>query len=1146
MGISLVSISFNSRAVCWWTGAIAILGVCLGPLAAANDEVAIRHFESRVRPVLIERCYKCHTGRRAKGGLRLDSAASLRRGGEAGAAVVPTKPEESLLIQAVRHQGGLNMPPKEKLSDQQVADLVRWVEMGAIWPDELSHWAYRPVRDVAPPVARQQRWVKSPVDSFLLAKLEERNLTPGQPADKRTLLRRATFDLTGLPPQPEEIETFLADESPTAFAKVVDRLLASPLYGQRWGRHWLDVVRYADARDLIQLPPESDFREAWRYRDWVVDAFNRDLPYDEFTTRQLAGDLLQPADPTKIDKEALVATGMLAIADFVPGDVDKEQMIADYVNDQIDVVGRAFLGLTLACARCHDHKFDPILTEDYYALAGIFFSTRVIPGPVKGNTPLVKVPLLSPGELQAAAAQAARDKAHLAGLSQRIITLTDEGFLAYQERRLMEETRRYLPASWEFLHPPAGEHRPPLGGFAAAGMLDASALARWIKYLEKDHPHPAIAALLAAPNRAAGERMAQELGKKLSVIAADRRARTARDPVTRTLAGSEILRFRADDQRIVTDEARHVMLWPNRRGIAADAMPVPDTPAPVLATTTIRGQTRPVLRFSGKELLQTPRSVLPIGSLFVVFRTDRGSVAGQRLVGWEDSSAGQHGVGLMSDATGAVRAVLRRNGASGDVAAHDLAVSDFQVLDITWGPAGVVVCRDGEVIGTNKEIDSVSSDPAIAALKIGGPGSGSSPRFHGDLAELRVYAVQVDDQARARIEAELKERWSASARHRVAGGPVVDLYDELVSPQGPLHVHAAERETLLSDDVRTRLASLRAELETLKQKLPLEIPRAVVVLEGGPPGTKHQGFHDAQVYIRGNPANPGKTVHRGFPKFLAGANQPPIRKGSGRRELARWLTRPDHPLTARVMVNRLWQHHFGSGLVRTSTNFGVMGERPSHPELLDYLAGRFVSSGWSVKAMHRLIMLSSAYQQSTQVNAAALAVDPENRLLWRMNRRRLEAEAIRDSLLAVSARLDATLGGPGKTDVSTPRRSLYLMSVRTGAKTADFGPLFDAPDCSAIVERRNESIVAPQALFLLNDRFMIELAAELGERVSREISQGTQRERIRRLYEITLGRRPTADETRIGLQFLADPARVNAWDRYCHLLICTNEFIYVD
>jgi len=1149
MGIRLVSIRFKKKTLCWLPAAFTVLGVGLVSLAAANDEAAIRHFETRVRPVLMERCYKCHSGAKAKGGLRLDSAASLRRGGESGPAVVPTKPEESLLIQAVRHEGGLEMPPKEKLADDQIADLVRWVKSGAVWPTEFSHWAYRPVRDVAPPAVRQKPWVLSPIDAFILAKLEERNLAPAPPADKRTLLRRATFDLTGLPPQPGESEAFLADESPDAFAKVVDRLLASPQYGQRWGRHWLDVVRYADARDLIQLPAESDFREAWRYRDWVVDAFNGDLPYDEFATRQLAGDLLQPADPTKIDKDALVATGMLAIADFVPGDVDKEQMIADYVNDQIDVVGRAFLGLTLACARCHDHKFDPISTEDYYALAGIFFSSRLIPGPIKGNTPLVKVPLLSPAELQAAGAQAARDKARLAELSQELATLSDREFLAERERRLNDEAPRYLLASWQFLHPPAGENRPALGEFAAARSLDKSALARWIEYLEKDPPQPAIAALLAAPNRAAGERMAGELGKKLSLIGAERRASAVRNPATRTLAAAEVLQFRADDRRIVTDAGRRVRLWPNRGGLADDALPVPGTPPPVLATTTIQGQTRPVIRFSGHELLQAPQSALPVGSLFVVFRADKESIAGQRLFGWEDSSVGQHGVGLMADASRAVYAVLRHNGTSGDVAACAPAASEFQVVSITWGPAGVAVFRNGEAIGTNQGIDSVSSDPAITALTIGGPGSGSSPRFHGDLAELRVYATQVDDPSRVRIETELKERWCTSTRQRVAGDPAVDLYDELVSPQGPFRVNGAERDRLLSDNVRARLAVLRAEHDALKKKPPREIPRAVVVLDGGPPGTKHEGFHDAQVYLRGNPANPGKTVRRGFPKFLAGANQPPIRDGSGRRELARWLTRPDQPLTARVLVNRVWQHHFGFGLVRTSANFGVMGERPSHPELLDYLARRFVASGWSVKAMHRLMMLSSAYQQSTQASAAALAVDPENRLLSRMNRRRLEAEAIRDSLFAVSARLDNALGGPGNMDVATPRRSLYLMSARTGAKTADFGPLFDAPDCSAIVERRNESVVAPQALFLLNDRLMIDLAVDLGARISREIPKSTPRERIDRLYEITLGRLPTPAETEIGLRFLADHADragADAWRRYCHLLLCTNEFIYVD
>ena len=255
------------------------------------------------------------------------------------------------------------------------------------------------MKAAAPPDVRNTVWPRSEIDRFILAGLEARGIAPARPADRYTLLRRATFDLIGLPPTPKELDDFLADRSPDAFARVVDRLLASPSYGQRWGRHWLDVVRYADARDLIQLPAESDFREAWRNRDWVVSAFNRDLPYAEFVRYQLAGDLLPPTRPGRINAEGLVATGLLAIADFVPGDVDKDQMIADYVNDEIDVVGQTFLGLSLACARCHDHKFDPISTEDYYALAGIFFSTSLIPGTVPGNTPLVRVPLLPPDEL---------------------------------------------------------------------------------------------------------------------------------------------------------------------------------------------------------------------------------------------------------------------------------------------------------------------------------------------------------------------------------------------------------------------------------------------------------------------------------------------------------------------------------------------------------------------------------------------------------------------------------------------------------------------------------------------------------------------------------------------------------------------------
>ena len=350
--------------------------------------------------------------------------------------------------------------------------------------DDSRFWSFQPVRAVVPPAVRDHDWPKSPVDRFILARLEQRELSPAAAADWRTLLRRATFDLTGLPPTPEEIDAFLADDSPEAFDKVVDRLLASPRYGERWGRHWLDVVRYADARDLIQLPPESDFREAWRYRDWVVSAVNRDLPYDQFLMQQVAGDTMQPTDGAHIDADALVATGLLAIADFVPGDVDKEQMIADYVNDQIDVVGRAVMGLTLACARCHDHKFDPITIEDYYSLAGIFFSTRLVPGPVKGNTPLVRVPLLSPAEVAALEAGQVRDKARIVELSREVGTLGEREYRSYLERCVEAETQRYLLAAWEFAHPPAGREQPAAAEFAKQRELDAATLVHWISYFE--------------------------------------------------------------------------------------------------------------------------------------------------------------------------------------------------------------------------------------------------------------------------------------------------------------------------------------------------------------------------------------------------------------------------------------------------------------------------------------------------------------------------------------------------------------------------------------------------------------------------------------------------------------------------------------
>ena len=675
-------------------------------------------------------------------------------------------------------------------------------------------------------------------------------------------------------------------------------------------------------------------------------------------------------------------------------------------------------------------------------------------------------------------------------------------------------------------------------------------LSRWILYFDEKQPHPALVAIRHATKNSDAQAGINLLIEELLQIAAERRDCNKRDTGNKPCKQIAMLKLQADDRRIVTDTNLRVTTWPNRGSGLESACPLSDTMPPTLTNADIGGQPRPVLRFTGKELLKAPGRVPLTGSLFIVFRSDPSGPSGQRLVGWEDAAVGQHGLGMMTDGAGTIHAILRRNGANGDVVvpapAQVPTTSGFQVVSITWGPDGAAVYRGGQPVGSNKGIDSISSDPAITSLAIGSAGSGPSPKFHGDLAELQVFDSPLNDQERHRVETELMNHWVVKSGAENAIDQVGDLYLELISSLSPFHLSVSERERALPEDFGKRLADLRNELETIQKKPLREIPRAVVVQEGGPPETPHEGFQDAKVYLRGNHSNPGKTIPRGFPKSIAGTNPPSIKEGSGRRELAAWLTSPENPLAARVMVNRIWQHHFGVGLVPTSANFGAMGDRPSHPELLDYLAARFIESGWSIKAMHRLMMLSSVYQQSSTSNHAGLATDPENRLLWRSNRRRLESEAFRDNLFAVAGRLDWTQGGPGFQDISTPRRGLYMMSVRTGVKTAEFGALFDAPDCSGIVERRNESIVAPQSLFLMNDPLVTSLARSLAERVAAEVNTGTDRERIRRLYEITLGRLPTDEEIDVGTELLASTIQPDNWTGYCRLILSTNEFMFVD
>lgn len=774
-------------------------------------------FESRIRPLLVEHCYECHstTGKKLKGGLTLDSRAGIQQGGDTGFAITPGDPDASLLIQAIRHaDASLAMPPNRKLAPHEIADLETWVRLGAPdprtedtvataqartsiqWETARNWWAFQPHASPTPPPVNRADWPVNDLDRFILARLEQERLTPAPDADPKTLIRRATFDLTGLPPRPEDVDAFVTRPTPEAFADVVDRLLASPQYGERWGRHWLDVVRYADSAG-----DNSDFPipQMHRYRDWVIDAFNRDLPYDQMVREQLAGDLL-PGTTIRDTHDRLIATGYIANARRFGSRVD------DYpqhltIEDTLDNLGRAFLGLSLSCARCHDHKFDPISAADYYALYGIFQSTRYPwPGIELEQKQRDLVPLVDSTRL--ADAEAAR-KAH------------------DQERRQLERTVQKLKDS--------------------------------VKQTPADQKEPAQARL--------------------------------------------------------------------------------------------------------------------------------------------------------QEAEAALKAFLKKG-----------------------------------------------------------------PPF--DL----VYAVTDLDRAR-----------------------------------------------------------------------------------------------DAAIQFKGDPAKPGPVIRRRFLTVLGGKALPGDSTTSGRRELAEWIVAPDNPLTARVMVNRIWLHHFGKGLVPTPNDFGKQGKPPTHPDLLDWLASRFIESGWSVKTMHRLLMNSHTYRMSSRRTDNAIHLDPNNERLASFPRRRLDAEAIRDTLLVVGGNLDPSPSGPHpfpppsewkftqhnpfRAVYPSNRRSVYLMTQRI--QRHPFLAIFDGADPAASTAVRLTSTTPLQSLFLLNDPFVHDQARHFAQRLI--ASRTDTAARLGLAYQTALGRSPDATERASATRFLAElqdtlPAKdrsaeapeLAAWEALARVLFRLNEFVYLD
>lgn len=914
---------FHPRQLAIVAGAFGMALFAPARLSAADlTKEQTAFFESRIEPLLQDNCYKCHSvAKKVKGGLALDSRESMLKGGDDGKIFIPGHPAESLLIQRITSKDDdEKMPPKDgPLSSQQIADLTEWVKMGAPDPrkgpaapapgmDDASakaHWAWQPVRNPSIPAVRAAAWCKTPVDRFIAANLESKGMEPAPSADRETLIRRAYFDLVGLPPMPWEVQAFIDDKSPNAWEKVIDRLLASPHYGERWGRYWLDVARYSDTAGDAGKKESPLYVDAWTYRDYVIDSLNQDKPYDKFIREQLAADRL----PLNTDKRPLAALGFLTIGDRFNGNRN------DVINDQIDVVTKGFLGLTVTCARCHDHKFDPIPQADYYSLHGIFAST-VLP---KEN------PLIAP----------------------QSDPLEYQDYLKEHEAAL-EEVKKYATEELEK-----------------------------VRHLFRQN----AGALLLASHASGPER-------------------------------GNILKAIGGPPRIAQELAQV---------------------------------------FSRGNLLQRSPIFSP-WQKFTKLPADKFAERAPQIA----TQIANNGGNRKAQVNDQIRAMFRNKSPQTleEVASYYTAFF--------------------------KEVDS--KPPGAAS----GP-----PAFTSSLPSFGSQPASVTEETDA-----------DQIRFAPFRGDIVKNFDEKEILQR-LPARAANQ-------FRQKMAAV-AKIELTHPGAP---KRAMSVEDAAKP-------KDSPVFIRGEATSKGPIVPRQFLEILSGPNRPAYKEGSGRLELAEAIASRSNPLTARVMVNRIWEHHFGDGIVSTPDDFGTQSPPPSNPELLDYLATRFMQTGWSIKTMHRLIMLSAVYQEKTDTNPKYVAIDPGNRLLWRANIRRLEFEPLRDSLLYIAGKLDMTVGGHPENILSEPysmRRSVYGFIDR--GNLPEMMTQFDFANPAISLGKRHETTAPQQALFMMNSPLMVEVARRLLARKEMELAK-TDAQRVHALYWMIYQRPPKKEEIDLGLAFLA-------------------------